>query len=191
MAPATAKCGSGRISSKTPTNWSGDKRFILFQAAGGPTAADVWLLPLEGNGQPVPLIQTKFKETGGALLAEHAQWIAYASNLSGGPEVYVRPFNADAPAAPAAATQVSKGGGITPRWRQNGELFYRKPDGWIMSVAIPAEGPSRAGAPAPLFRTNGQWDVASDGKRFLVTMPLSEVGLSPITVVLHWKASGR
>ena len=161
--------------SKIPTSWSRDKRFILFQTAGGPTAADVWLLPLESNPQPVPLIQTKFSETA-AHFSPNMRWIAYVSNVSGGPEVYVRPFSAAAPAAPAAAVQVSKGGGTTPRWRQNGELFYSRPDGSIMSVDIPAEGPSRAGAPTPLFQTRGQWDVASDGKRFLVTMPLNEVG---------------
>jgi Tol biopolymer transport system component/predicted Ser/Thr protein kinase len=176
--------------SKIPTSWSSDKRFILFQTAGGPTAADVWLLPLESNQPPVPLIQSKFQETG-AQFSPNMQWIAYVSNVSGGPEVYVRPFKASAPSAPAAATQVSKGGGSTPRWRQNGELFYSRTDGSIMSVSIPAEGPSRAGAPTPLFRTTGQWDVASDGKRFLVTVPVNEVALSPITVVLHWKARGR
>ena len=134
-------------------------------------------------------MQTKFNEIA-AQFSPNMRWIAYVSNVSGGPEVYVRPFNADAPAAPGAAMQVSKGGGTAPRWRQNGELFYSRTDGWIMSVDIPAEGPGRAGAPTPLFRTRGQWDVASDGKRFLVAMPLTEVGLSPITVVLHWKARG-
>ena len=186
--------GDGKLLSRsdlpaTPTNWSRDKRFILFHT-GSPTSADIWLLAMDGNRQPMPLIQTKFSE-GQAHFSPNMRWIAYASNLSGRSEVYVRPFNAAAPAAPAAAKQVSNGGGQAPRWRRDGELFYSRSDGWIMSVDIPAADPSRAGAPTPLFAPGGQWDVTADGKRFLVAMPLAEAGLSPITVVLHWKARGR
>ena len=173
---------------KTPTSWSRDKRFILLTTTAAQQAPTSGCSRSRAMDRPVPMIQTKFQESG-AHFSPNMQWIAYVSNLSGDQEVYVRPFNAATPAAPAASRQVSKGGGLGPRWRRDGELFYTGSDGVIMSVAIPPEGPSRAAAPTPLFAPGGQWDVASDGKRFLVAM--AEVGLSPITVVLHWQARGR
>ena len=49
------------------------------------------------------------------------RWIAYASEESGVPEIYVRPF----PDAESARWQVSAAGGSDPVWSRNGrELFY-------------------------------------------------------------------
>ena len=49
------------------------------------------------------------------------RWLAYASNESGQPEVYVRPF----PDAGSARWQVSVAGGRDPMWSHSGkELFY-------------------------------------------------------------------
>ena len=189
--------GSGQLLfrsdvAKTPTSWSRDKRFILFQTNGGPTAADVWLLPLEGARQPIPLIQTKFQEPGRAFSPRCG---VDRGRLE--PVRRIRGLRSSIQCRRARCpgrreSGVEEWGGIAPRWRRDGELFYSQA-GRVDHVRrkIPAQGPNRAGPPTPLFRANGQWDVASDGKRFLVAMPLAEVGLSPITVVLHWNAGGQ
>jgi len=44
-------------------------------------------------------------------LSPDGKWLAYASNESGGFEIYVRPFP-----APGAHVQVSQGGGNGPVW---------------------------------------------------------------------------
>src|SRR4029079_17549286 len=76
---------------KTPTSWSRDGRFLLFGMTDPTSSSDIWVLPLEGDRKPVPFLQTQFVE-GQAMFSPDGRWIAYTSNESGRPEVYVRPF---------------------------------------------------------------------------------------------------
>ena len=79
----------------------------------------------------------------------------------------------------AGKWQVSRGGGIEPRWRADGkEIFYIGPKSTLTAVSSNSEGTFSAGNPAPLFRTQLRaqvsstdlfsYDVAKDGQRFLV-----------------------
>ena len=46
-----------------PTSWSHDGRFLLYHSLNVPkTGADLWVLPLEGDRKPVPLLRTQFTE---------------------------------------------------------------------------------------------------------------------------------
>ncbi len=59
-------------------------------------SADIWILPMEVNGQrsrksPFPFLVTEFNE-GQAVFSPDGRWIAYTSDESGQAEVYVRPF---------------------------------------------------------------------------------------------------
>jgi hypothetical protein len=85
--------------------------------------------------------------------------------------------------------QVSNGCSNHPRWRADGrELLYNTCDGYIMAVEIAAASEFRPGPPQRLGipQFTGNWDAASDGKRFLV-FPL-ENKPEPYTVVLNWQA---
>lgn len=60
-------------------------------------------------------------------LSPDDRWLTYVSEVSGRPEVYVRPFP-----GPGPRVQVSDNGGVEPRWAHSGkEIFYRSlgPDG--------------------------------------------------------------
>ena len=175
---------------KSVTSWSRDERFLLFTATNPATGTDVFLLPLEGDRKPVPIVQSTFDESGARFSAD-TKWIAYASDLSGRSEIYVRPFDAATPASAAGgATLVSKDGGGIPRWRRDGgELIFQSPDGSIMSVDIMLDGGQiRPGTPKLLFTLPADtfWDATDDGQRFLVAMPTAEGGLTPITVMMNW-----
>ncbi len=74
-----------------PTGWSRDGRFLLYFYSGTKNGNDIWVLPLEGNRKPAPLLATEFGEAE-AVFSPDMQWIAYTSNESGRYEVYVRPF---------------------------------------------------------------------------------------------------
>jgi hypothetical protein len=125
--------------------------------------------------------------------------VAYFSNESGRPEVYVRPFNATGPSGPSLGDgkwQVSRDGsagvGAIPKWRSDGrELFFRDPTGSPMAVDVSANGAAfQAGVPRRLFDVPGNqgWDMTGDGKRFLVVGSPLQGGQTPITVVLNWQA---
>jgi hypothetical protein len=119
---------------------------------------------------------------------------AYVSRESGQNEIYVRSFpDGD------GRWQVSKDGGVDPRWRRDGkELFYLQGTK-VMAVEISSSPTFQPGTPKELFEApfaqagdwsrNSAYDVSPDGKRFLATVPAAQnLSDTPITVVLNWQA---
>ena len=159
---------------KTPTSWSPDGKFVMYTVLDPKTGWDIWVLPLEGEGKPFPFCKTGSNEVWGQFSPD-GKWVAYRSDESGRPEIYVAPFPGS-----GGKHQVSLAGGNHPRWPADGkELFYLALDGRVMSAEI---GIKRAeveiGAVRPLFgsliTSNGyQYDVSADGQRFLAIMPKS------------------
>ena len=92
---------------KYVSDWSRDGRFILYTSrAGDEYGWDIFALPMEGDRKPIPLVKTKFNELF-ATFSPDGKYIAYHSNESGRPEIYVQEF-------PEARNkwQVSTEGGI-------------------------------------------------------------------------------
>jgi serine/threonine protein kinase len=187
---------------KFPTSWSSDGRFLLYTAVNPKTKADLWVLPLEGDRKPMQFLGTEFNESDGHFSSD-MRWIAYQSDESGSNEIYVRGFSksSGAPSETGGKWQVSIGGGTGPRWRKDGrELYYRAPDGKVMVVEVTAGTVFQLGTPEPLFQPPPagismlsmpltQWDVTSDGNRFL--LPTQGADATPFTVVLNWQAGPK
>ena len=94
--------------SKFPTDWSRDGRFIVYEADSpkGLGARDLWVLPLDGDQKPVPFLATEFNEVQGRLSPD-GRWMAYVSNESGTLEVYVQRFP-----TPGDKLRISTNGGL-------------------------------------------------------------------------------
>ncbi len=175
---------------KFPDSWSPDGRFILYTISGGPTASDLFVLPLTGDRRPVPFEKTQFIELTGRFSPD-GRWVAYRSNESGKFEIYVAPFP-----GPGGKRQISTAGGSFPRWRHDGtEIFYLAPDNKLMVATVNGKGSSfEVGAVKPLFDThlfNGlryPYDVTADGQRFLLSTIPGQASSTPITVVVNWTA---
>ena len=172
---------------KYPTDWTPDGRSIVHRTYGADTGSDIWLLSADGKSS-TPLVNTRFDEAQGQV-SRDGRWLAFMSLESGRAEVYVRSL-----ADPATRWQVSGGGGSDPRWTGDGrELFYISSESALTVVPF-ADGPS---APRPLFRVHvappgdpylSNYDVTSDGQRFLVRVPVHDVASAPIHVVTNWTA---
>jgi serine/threonine protein kinase/Tol biopolymer transport system component len=185
---------------KLPSSWSHDGRFLLYTTTLSPkTRDDLWALPLEGDPKPVLLLGTEFDEREGSFSPD-TRWIAYTSNESGRPEIYVRPFTASGSSGPALGEgkwQVSKDGGTSPKWRADGkQIVFRAPNGSPMAVDVGGNGSAfQAAVPRQLFAAPanvGGWDVTADGNRFLMGLsPGGQTTDEPITVVLNWQAALR
>jgi eukaryotic-like serine/threonine-protein kinase len=191
---------------KFPLDWSPDGRFILFSVADLKTGLDLWVLPLFGDRKPFPVMQTPFRE-GAGRFSPDGRWIALSSDESGRTEVYVVPFRGVSGAPNGAAAlgtlggkwQISTTGGNWPQWRRDGkEIFYLAPANKMMGGAVLAGEGSRfeVGAVRPLFDMpasgvllglGSNYDVSSDGQRFLVNTLVEEDSPS-ITLVVNWPA---
>lgn len=176
-----------------PNSWSPDDRQILCTHQS-PAGSKLELVPATG-GSLTTFVASKGADTNGQISPD-GKWAAYASNESGNWEVYVTTF----PGA-AGKWQVSRGG-TEPRWRGDGkEMFYIAPSGMLMAVPVNTENTFSAGTPTPLFQVHGReqisssdlftYDVAKDGKRFLVNRYVKPEHNVPLTIVLNAAAEAR
>jgi Tol biopolymer transport system component len=170
------------------TDWSADGRFLLYADRNPTTNWDLWILPLEGDRQPVPFLRTRFRETH-ATFSPDGRWVAFVSDESGTAEVYVQPLR-----GPGERRRVSSAGGRLPRWRRDGrEMFYLGLDNRLMAVPVTPGATFEPGAPAALFSLEPappmetEFDVTGDGQRFIVSEAVPETA-GPPTVVLNWTA---
>lgn len=171
-----------------PNSWSLDDRQILCtrQTAVGD---HLELLPVAG-GNPTRFLTSTGSESNGQISSD-GKWVTYASDESGNWEIYATSF----PGA-AGKWQLSRGGGTEPRWRGDGkEIFYIAPSGMLMAVPVNSETVFATGTPTPLFQIHGRapisstdvftYDVAKDGKRFLVNRYVKPERVVPLTILLN------
>jgi len=95
-------------------------------------ASDIFVVPLSGESKPRLYLKTPFTE-GGARFSPDGSLVAYYSEASGRPEVYIQGFP-----DLRGKWMVSLEGGSSPQWRADGkELLWRGADGsWITPVQI-------------------------------------------------------
>ena len=184
-----------------PTSWSPDGKTLLYHNVDvdPKTRSDIFALPLEpaqagGPLKPRVFLQTPFVERH-ARFSPDGKWVAYASDESSQPEVYVLPYP-----GPGGKRQVSVGGGWFPRWRLDGrELFYVSRDGVLMAADVSVRnGSFEVGQVKRLFGgINTQrgylFDVSIDGQKIIVPLQGgdNEAGAPqtpPLTLVENWPA---
>ncbi len=184
---------------KTPYSWSVDGRVLLYSSLASQGNVDLWIVPMVGDRTPWAFLKTLFRE-GYGVFSPNGRWVAYQSNESGRPEVYVRPYvrpGASGTAAAGGQWLVSTAGGVFPAWRPDGkELYYLNPAGVMMAARITVTGATlETGTPVVLFPTRiasggvdaqqgRQYDVAPDGRFLINTMLDSEA--APITLLQNW-----
>ena len=161
-----------------PNSFSPDAKRLAYAETTAQTRTDILTLPLDMSdsehpkpGKPESFLSTPAAESFG-IFSPDGRWIAYASDESGQPEVYVRPFP-----GPGGKWQISTGGGLVSVWSRDGhELFYVSLDDRIMVADYTAKGDSfsyskpRLWSDMQIFEAGGRrfFDLAPDGKRFAV-----------------------
>ena len=176
-----------------PTSVSPDGQHLFFFRGGDGTNYDLWVMPLSGDGEAVPFIQTEFDEIGG-MISPDGHWLAYTSNASGRPEIYVTAFPEH-----GRKWQVSTDGGVSAQWASDAsEILYHAPDGMLMSVPVEARmGGLMIGQATPLFNTTVQpfgpmyWALSEDGERVLVMESTATRDTPGLSVVVNWPAATR
>jgi serine/threonine-protein kinase len=153
-----------------------------------PEAGKWWIraLPLKGDSarKAITLLVSDIPRQ--ARLSHDGRWLAYISEETGRPEVYVQPFP-----GPGGRYQVSSGGGIEPIWSPiQSEIFYRG-GAWLISATLRTTPELSVVRRDTLFAMNALsgevqpgYDVFPDGKRFVFPRIVSS-DAAPV-LVMGW-----
>ena len=177
---------------KAAKDVSPDGRFLLYREFNAGTLGDLKIASLEGDPAPRTFVGTADDETSGDFSPD-GRWVAYVSDESGRPEVYVASFPDG-----ARRLRVTSEGGSQPRWGRDGkELFYIR-SGHLIAVPVTGKGDDLAFGQGhalfavPLFvygdtgfDVSTRYDVAPDG-RFLALVRTSDESAEPLAVVQNW-----
>lgn len=161
---------------------------IAVSALNPDTGLDIWTVQL--GEEPQPFVVSPFSETQ-PQISPDGRFLAYVSNESGRPEVYVHPFPVIGDRWP-----ISTEGGTEPLWSPDGtELFYRHGH-TVLAVEITVAPNFEPGIPRPLFDGNylfprrqhnpREYDVSPDGNRFLMVRREPSSIPTHINVVFNW-----
>jgi serine/threonine-protein kinase len=129
-------------------------------------------------------------------ISPDGRWLAYVSDESGRGEIFVRPF----PNVTDGRWQVSREGGIEPRWAHSGrELYYRAPGragpGSMMAAELLTAPTFTVTGVQRLFTdsflsdaSHSLYAVARDDRRFLLWHRVGRGNDTPSSLVLaeHW-----
>ena len=173
-------------------SWAPDGRTLLVDDRSPDTADDIWALVLdsEGNVTARPLLNSRFHETQ-ARVSPDGKWLAYVSDESGRPEVYVQSYP-----SLGGKQQISSQGGQQPVWGPGGrELFYRS-GGEVMAVTISPGTAFSPSVPHALFADtfvepresdHSYFDVSPDGRRFVMVKAAGgPAPVAQLNVVVNW-----
>jgi dipeptidyl aminopeptidase/acylaminoacyl peptidase len=171
-----------------PNDWWRD--YLLYTKRTPDTKTDLWVRNTR-NGKDYPVLTTAAQDDGGKFSPD-GKWIAYVSDETGRQEIWAAPFTVSSngePISGAGKRKISSNGGGSVRWRRDGkEIFYLSTDGMIMAVDVTPGSTFPFGIPHHLFPAAigpRDWDVASDGKRFL--MPVAgDASQASVITVLNW-----
>jgi Tol biopolymer transport system component len=177
---------------------SRDGKWLVARAGGQINqvgARDIGVMRVGTDSALTPLLATPFDESEIALSPD-GRWLAYVSDETGRPELFVRPF----PDVGSARYQLSVNGGVAPLWARDGrELFFLDGNRNMVAVAVPPGAEFRPGAPRSLFRLDEDiyppardyytpYDIAPDGRRFIMARLVRNRDAIelPLDVTLNW-----
>jgi serine/threonine-protein kinase len=151
---------------------------------------DVMSITLK-DGNMKPLVASPSREYDPSL-SRDGRWLAYTSDESGRPEVYVRSFP-----SLEGRWQVSTGGGSEPVWARDGKTLFYRGGGKVMAVDVAATAALVPTAPRPLFDdrfastqndTHTCYDTMPDGSLLMVQEVGERRAIRHLNVITNWLA---
>jgi eukaryotic-like serine/threonine-protein kinase len=175
-----------------PQQWTRDGRGLIFSRRETVTGrTSICLLSLDNSpGKWSVIVDGGQSVLAGASLSPDGHWLAYESNESGLPEIYVQAFP-----TPAGRLKVSKAGGRKPRWsKSSSQLYFISGGTTLMVTTVTTQPDLRSESPRPIVNepllvqdrvSVWAYDVAPDG-RILALKEDDRVRSDHIVVVQNW-----
>jgi serine/threonine-protein kinase len=173
-----------------PAAWTSDGERLIFTEYHPESGADIWMCAPRGATPPQPIVRTAFNEYSPAV-SPCDRRLAYTSDDSGRPEVYVAPF----PAADRRI-QVSTNGGSEPIWSRDGSRLYYRSGSSVISVECdrgdPIVASARRVADGPYLpaAVTGlpNYDVTAEGDFLLIEQEAAQARPDELSVIVDWFA---
>ena len=172
---------------QSPGMFTSNGGTLVYVAANEKTGYDIMSMPIDHHSPPVAIAATKGRDSSPRITTDD-RWLAFSTNESGRSEVYVQPLN-----DPRGRRQVSRDGGIEPRWRGDGrELYFVSGADRTQMMAVDLTttgGAIEPGVPRLLFVRHARiydFDVTKDGKQFLLISINSIAERGTLSVWRDW-----
>jgi Tol biopolymer transport system component len=168
-----------------PEDWSPDGRFVLyFAGALSKAGRGLWVVNFEGEAKPRKLLSQAIDSQ--SQFSPDGRWIAYCSPESGREEVYLTSFP-----EPGERIRLSVSGGSRPRWKRDGrEIYFMSADNELIATPVRLAAGTEVGQARSLFKIDPagwrDYDVTSDGERFLAVVNVPAQDADAIAVTANW-----
>jgi len=171
--------------SLTPRAWSPDGQWILMGRIQPDTGLDLMKFSVKDKKMK-PFVVTEHSEITAAFSPD-GKWVAYSSDESGRPEIYVRAFDGS-----EGRWQISTGGAAVPFWKKLDEIIFQSGQR-VLSVRVRTSPAFSAEPPKVLFESPfALAGIMPDGNRFLVVDRRGAGTLDvPLRVVANWFSEVR
>lgn len=176
-------------------DWSPDGKYLAYRETRDNANGDIIAVEVANPSRAFPITDSNNDERMPRWSGD-GKWMAYVSNETGEVEVFVQPFPPT-----GARWQVSVGGGDEPAWSGDGrELYYINNQDMLIAVTVNGTAASFAQVRSqPLLRAGStlgrgfgnRYDVARDGRRFLVQVDEPQPPPRPPVVIVNWPALSR
>jgi len=166
-----------------PSSVSHDGESLLYQKIGARTGWDLWRADVASGGAPEAVLAAPFNQLE-ARYAPDERWIAFEADASGRSEIFVRRIGDG-----GIEGQISPHGGSWPVWSPRGDALFYLSESSMMSVEVDLTGEPSAEPARALFDVDGYartFDVAADGRRFLMIRLGEEPAGRQINLTLDW-----
>ena len=192
----------------SPDSWSKDGTTLIYSVNAGLGSGDssVWSVSIQPGAKPQPVIDLPGSLQDRSSISPDGRWIAYRSNETGRPEIFVQPFPPSDPKYQVTTTSgPSTVASQWPIWSPDGKqiIFARGEAGiadlWAVDVQTQPTFTYSQPVELPIKRIlhNGApgmprgFDITPDGKQFIVMLAPSEaeanqVARRQINVTLNW-----
>ena len=171
----------------TPYSISKDGKYVAYAEADSFGNQQIVVKTLSGNAPPKVFDNEPFDHQW-PLFSANGNYMAYISNESGHPELYVNTFN-----GPAHKIQISTNGGNWPFWSQDGKYLYYIQGKELMRVPVNFSSGFTAGSPTEVF-SNNSWvntirtieDIPGTQNFMMLKPDSTNNSANSLNVILNW-----